>query len=280
MAVNNALNITSAGLQRFDGSATFSANTVTQYGVLTGDASNAISSIAAVAAGRAFQSGGAAANPSYSTPTFPSTSGTSGKILVSDGINNVYSTPKFPNASATSRKRIVSDGTDWVASTETWAVPGTNTNVLTSDGTNWTSATSKYGYDLHWSTASSGAPVASSTYFFMTGSAMIAFTSWTNSATYFITQSGTITAFRARFFVSGSPTSELSTLYIRVNNTTDNAIYSTLNMATGASFNISNTSLSIAVTAGDYISLKWITPAWVTAPSANSTFSGTIFIST
>jgi hypothetical protein len=35
---------------------------------------------------------------------------------------------------------IVSDGTNWVASTETYAVPGTSGNVLTSDGTNWTSA--------------------------------------------------------------------------------------------------------------------------------------------
>lgn len=66
------------------------------------------------AAGKVLQSNAAAA-PSYSTPTYPSTSGTSRKILVSDGTNNVYST-------------------------ETWAVPGTSGNVLTSDGTNWTSA--------------------------------------------------------------------------------------------------------------------------------------------
>lgn len=56
-----------------------------------------------------------------------------------------WSTPRFPNASATSRKIIVSDGTDWVASTETWAVPGTSGNVLTSDGTNWTSASAPGG---------------------------------------------------------------------------------------------------------------------------------------
>lgn len=65
--------------------------------------------------------------------------GTSGKILVSGGVNAspVWSTPTFPNASATSRKIIVSDGTNWVASTETYAAPGNAGNELRSDGTNW-----------------------------------------------------------------------------------------------------------------------------------------------
>lgn len=79
-------------------------------------------------------------NNIYSTPTYPNTSGSAGTILVSDGTNNVYSTPTFPNASATARKIIVSDGTNWVASTETYAVPGSSGNLMTSDGTNWTSA--------------------------------------------------------------------------------------------------------------------------------------------
>lgn len=54
-------------------------------------------------------------------------------------------TPSFTTGftiggSATSRKILVGNGTNFVASTETWAVPGTSGNVLTSDGTNWTSA--------------------------------------------------------------------------------------------------------------------------------------------
>lgn len=61
----------------------------------------------------------AATGLSYSTPTYPSTSGTSRKVLISDGTNNVYST-------------------------ETYAVPGTSGNVMTSDGTNWTSSAPLY----------------------------------------------------------------------------------------------------------------------------------------
>ena len=119
--------------------------TLTNHGVLVGAGTSAITQLAAGSAGQALLSGGASADPAYSTPTYPSTSGTSGKVLVSDGTNNVYSTPTFPNASATSRKIIVSDGTNWVASTETWATPGTNGNVLTSNGTNWTSAAAAGG---------------------------------------------------------------------------------------------------------------------------------------
>jgi len=75
-----------------------------------------------------------------STSIWPNTVGTSGKVVISDGTSNVYSTPTFPNASATTRKIIVSDGTNWVASTETYATPGSSGNVMTSDGTNWTSS--------------------------------------------------------------------------------------------------------------------------------------------
>lgn len=92
----------------------------------------------------------AAAAPSFSTATYPSTATGTGKVLVADGTNWVASTPTFPNASATTRKIIVSDGTNWVASTETWATPSTSGNVLTSDGTNWTSAAPSSG-GLTWS---------------------------------------------------------------------------------------------------------------------------------
>ncbi len=146
------------------------ATTLTSHGVLIGQSTSAVTATAAGSAGQILQSGGASADPTYSTATYPSTAGTSGKILisdgtniisstpnypnaastsgkviVSDGTNFVTSTPTFPNASATSRKIIVSDGTNWLASTETWATPSTSGNVLTSDGTNWTSAAAPGG---------------------------------------------------------------------------------------------------------------------------------------
>jgi hypothetical protein len=104
----------------------------------------------------------------WSTPTYPASSGASGKFLISDGTNNVYSTstiptsagatankvllsdgtnyilstPTFPNASASTGKFIQSDGTNWIASTPTLpATAGTSGKVLISDGTNFVSST-------------------------------------------------------------------------------------------------------------------------------------------
>lgn len=166
----NAINATASGILGFNGTS-FTGSALTQYNVLVGGSStNLISNVASAASGTVLQSGGGAANPSFSTGTYPSTGSTSGKILlsngtnwvastaqypnaastsgkaiISDGTNFVMSTPTFPNVSATNRKIIVSDGTNWVASTETYATPGTSGNVMTSDGTNWTSAASNAG---------------------------------------------------------------------------------------------------------------------------------------
>ena len=88
----------------------------------------------------------AAAAPSFSTSTIPSSAGaTAGKVLLSDGTNYVLSTPTFPNASATAGKFIRSDGTNWIASTPTLpTTAGTSGKILISDGTNWVSSTPTY----------------------------------------------------------------------------------------------------------------------------------------
>ena len=69
------------------------AVTLTNHGVLIGQATSAISATAAGSAGQVLQSGGASADPSYSTATYPSTAGTSGNILKSDGTNFTSSAP-------------------------------------------------------------------------------------------------------------------------------------------------------------------------------------------
>lgn len=89
--------------------------------------------------GKVLQSNGT--NFVESTPTYPSASGDSGKVLISDGTNNVYSTPTYPNSAATTGQILRADGTNWVGTTATYPnTAGTTGNLLTSDGTNWTSA--------------------------------------------------------------------------------------------------------------------------------------------
>ena len=68
-----------------------SDQTITQYTVQVGGASNLLASVGPGSSGQVLQSAGNASNPAYSTATYPSTAGTSGNILTSDGTNFVSS---------------------------------------------------------------------------------------------------------------------------------------------------------------------------------------------
>jgi len=63
--------------------------TLTNHGILIGQATSAISATAAGSAGQVLQSGGASADPAYSTATYPATAGTTGSVLASNGTNFV-----------------------------------------------------------------------------------------------------------------------------------------------------------------------------------------------
>lgn len=67
--------------------------TLTNHGVLVGAATSAITQLAAGSAGQVLQSGGASADPSYSTATYPATAGTSGNVLTSNGTNWTSAAP-------------------------------------------------------------------------------------------------------------------------------------------------------------------------------------------
>lgn len=68
MTTQNSINISAAGLCRYDGAGTFTGVTVTQYYTLVGAASNGITSVAPSAtAGIPLVSGGSSSNPSYTT---------------------------------------------------------------------------------------------------------------------------------------------------------------------------------------------------------------------
>jgi hypothetical protein len=87
MAYNNAANINVTGVVSLSSAGVATGSSLTQFDVLVGGASNAISSIGPGSAGQVLQSGGNAANPAYSTATYPSTAGSSGNVLTSNGTN-------------------------------------------------------------------------------------------------------------------------------------------------------------------------------------------------
>lgn len=71
--------------------------TYTAHGVLIGEGTSSIVALGAGTAGQVLQSGGASADPAYSTATYPATAGSAGTILRSDGTNWVASTDTYPN---------------------------------------------------------------------------------------------------------------------------------------------------------------------------------------
>ena len=83
---------TLTGLLTGNGTAAFSGSPVTQYDVLVGGASNAVSSVGPGTAGQLLQSGGNAANPAYSTSTYPATNAVN-TLLYASSANTMAALP-------------------------------------------------------------------------------------------------------------------------------------------------------------------------------------------
>jgi hypothetical protein len=197
--------------------------TLTNHGVLIGQGTSAIAQTAAGTAGQVLQSGGASADPVYSTATYPATAGTSGNVLTSNGTNFVSQAPAAPT-----------------------------------------------GYQISVFLGGAGQTVVdNTTYFFQTPWTAANCISWINTEAtgrFFIPKNGTITsAYVAYYNKVSNGTAETSTVSIRLNDTSDTTISaSVVNNATSAVF--SNTGLSISVSQGDFITVKWVAPAWATNP--------------
>lgn len=118
---------------------------LTAHGVLVGNGTSAVTQLAAGSAGQVLQSGGAAADPTYSTATYPATAGTTGTVLQSNGTNIVNSTAAYPSTSGATGTLLQSNGTNIVNTTATYpGTAGTSGTVLQSNGTNIVNTTAKY----------------------------------------------------------------------------------------------------------------------------------------
>lgn len=89
--------VTLTGILIGNGTSAITGNPVTQFDVLVGGASNGVTSIGPGSTGQVLQSGGAAANPAYSTATYPSVATGAGTILRADGTNWLATTATYPN---------------------------------------------------------------------------------------------------------------------------------------------------------------------------------------
>lgn len=121
--------------------------------------------------------------------------------------------------------------------------------------------------------ALSSAPVDGQTIYF--GNLPKAPVTTANISRVYIRKACTIRIAEIYCYAGTAGTSENWSLYIRKNNTTD-----TLIATVGASTNqriFSNTSLSIAMDAGDYFEIKAVNPTWATNPNT-AIFGGYILV--
>jgi hypothetical protein len=133
---------------------------LTNHGVLVGAGTSAITQLAAGSAGQALLSGGASANPAYSTPTYPSASGTTGTILRSDGTNNVYTTATYP-ATTTINQVLYSSAANTIAgittaNNGTFITGTTGVPSVLANGTTGQVLTATTGSPPSWGTAGGG----------------------------------------------------------------------------------------------------------------------------
>lgn len=150
---------------------------------------------------------------------------------------------------------------------------GTSGQVLTSNGAGnlpTFQAISGGGggltYSIYGPISGSGGLLASTTYY-LSNTALGNFFSSVPNTRYYIPITGTIKAFYGFISVGVTSGAEQSTLAIRLNDTTNTNASTTVRTDVG-SFTFNNTSLNIAVSAGDFIDILWITPAWTSAPTS------------
>jgi hypothetical protein len=163
------------------------------------------------------------------------------------------------------------DGTNWVALS-----PGTSGQFLKTLGAAANPAWDRTPYVLQCDAgvAAGFSPADATTYYF--GSIPTRDPGTTAAVRrMYIQHPGTVKAISVfANFTAGS--GEASTLSFRLNNTTDTTITSAVDMS-AAPFVANVTGLNIAVVAGDYFEIKWVTPTWATNPTG-VVFSVKVFI--
>lgn len=186
---------TTATIARTDAGQTFTGvNTMTAPVMVTSIDTSSTSFTAFAGATTLLTIGGTGASASLFAPsTLDTSSSTTGAIRTSGGISAAKSanigttltvgTGYQIGGAAASNKILKGNGTNFVASTETYAAPGTSGNVMTSDGTNWTSAAAGGGgfpvQDVPYSTSTTVPQGANS-------AQGVAFTSTTNGSACFL----------------------------------------------------------------------------------------------
>lgn len=136
-------------------------------------------------------------------------------------------------------------------------------------GTDLAIATTKYAKDVGGVVLQQASnffdPADSTTYYSGNFPALQPSTAETIQRIY-IPRAGTITRVDLFMLTLGVGSNETSTISLRKNATSDTTLSATIDNSSVANV-VNATGLSISVSAGDYIEIKWVTPAWATNPT-------------
>lgn len=141
----------------------------------------------------------------------------------------------------------------------------TATNFMNGQG-NWAAPAGGVGYALMGFAGNSS--LADATTYYFSGVSDTSVGTLSTGKSIVIPKTGTVKAIGIWWHdTSVTPSNEQSTISFRLNDTTDTTISSTMDISTNPG-SLINTGLSIAVTAGDLCTIKWVTPTWATNPTA------------
>lgn len=135
----------------------------------------------------------------------------------------------------------------------------------TSSSADWIKQNGSYALSCGFTTNN---PPASSTLYF--GQCNDSYNDAATRRKIYPQRAGKISAVAGEF-VNVASSSEKSSLYIRVNNTTDYLVSSKIATDTNSNY-FSNNALSVPIADGDFFELKLVTPAWTTAPTSCRSF--------
>ncbi len=149
------------------------------------------------------------------------------------------------------------------------------TKKLDLTGTGGSSADNSYALNL---ITSSQTTVNDSTTYFMASAGAWLTAGTTGPVKLWIPKTGILKAVYGSVNYAVAASSENVTINVRLNNTTNYPITTTAQWTSNPNV-FSNASMSVPVTAGDFISFTIVTPVWVTNPSS-ATFNASVYIST
>ncbi len=131
------------------------------------------------------------------------------------------------------------------------------------------------GYTLYGQATNTTAALAESTTYYM-GSLPTALSTGITAKRIYIPRAGKITRVQV-FGASAAHPDYDSTVFVRLNNTTNTTVATDFNFAAYVAL-ADNYTMDITVAAGDYVTIGWTTPAWGASGTTYTSLSATIYV--